>query len=91
MNDLLKDPKLAYGIITLCIGVIIVLFRREVKRIDTMLADSVRRSEFDQLRKDMDTRHHENIDRLERIEDVSTGTHRRIDEFLLQLPGMLKK
>jgi hypothetical protein len=55
--------------------------KREIKRIDLALADSVRKQEFEQLREDMNERHRENLDRLDRIDTATTGTHQRIDQL----------
>lgn len=90
MNEFFTDPKTAVAMLAFMVAVVSWFFRREVKRIDQALADSVRRPELEQLRKDQDGRHGENIDRLVRIEVATTGTHKRIDELYRDLPGMLR-
>lgn len=86
MNDFFNDPKSALlALLGACMGVISWFGKREIRRIDKALAESVRRHEFEQLRKDMDSRHGENIDRLDRIETATTGTHKRIDELYRDL------
>lgn len=90
MNDWL-DPKSALlALVTLFGGIVSWLFKREVRRIDRALAESVRRTEFEQLRKDMDRRHDENIDRLDRIDEATTGTHKRIDDLYCDLMDKFK-
>lgn len=92
MNEFFTDPKSALlALLGLLGGIVTWLFKREVRRIDKALAESVRRHEFEQLRRDMDTRHGENTDRLKSIEAVTTGTHKRIDELYRDLPGLVKK
>lgn len=90
MNDW-SDPKsLLLALVTLLGGIVSWLFKREVRRIDRALTESVRRTEFEQLRKDMDRRHDENIGRLDRIDTATTGTHKRIDDLYCDLMDKLK-
>lgn len=92
MNDFFSDPKsVLIAIVSILGGLVTFLFKRELRRIDKALAESVRRHEFTQLRGDMDRRHAENIERLDRIDDATTGTHKRIDELYRDLPGLVKK
>jgi len=86
MSDFFSDPKSALiALLGILGGIVTWLFKREVRRIDKALAESVRREEFNQWRGDMDRRHEENIDRLDRIEAATTGTHKRIDELYRDL------
>lgn len=91
MNEFFTDPKnITMAVLAIFGGIVSWFFKREVRRIDEALAESVRRPELEQLRKDMDSRHGENIDRLDRIETTTTGTHKRIDDLYRDLPGMLR-
>lgn len=102
MNDLFNDPKLhsglVAGIVSAGIWLVRWLVKREISRNDQRiaavekgLANGVKRTEFEQLRADGDQRHRENSERLERIEDATTGTHRRIDELFLKMPEWLQR
>lgn len=91
MDDLLQDPK-AHSIFWGAVLAVLGFFgRREVNRIDRAIADSVRKQELSQLRLDMDQRHRENVERLDRIEAATTGTHSRIDDLYRDLPGLIGK
>lgn len=91
MNDFFSDPKsAALGLLGTLVGVITWLGKREIRRIDKALDESVRRHEFEQLRKDMDSRHGENIARLDRIDTATTGTHKRIDDLYCDLMDKFK-
>lgn len=86
MNDLLTDPKSwVIGLITLLGAIVAWFFQRELARIDRAIAESVKRDEFNQLRRDMDARHTENVDKLDRIDLGITGTHQRIDALYRDL------
>lgn len=85
MNDLLNDPKLHSVGMVILMGIAGFFGRRELKRLDESIKDSVKRQEFDQLRKDMDTRHQENIGRLDQIGETAIQTHRRIDDLYRDL------
>lgn len=77
MNDIFGDPK---SIIVGLIGAVMTLLawigRRELERV---------KGDNQSLRDDMERRHKENIDRLDRIETGVTDTHRRIDDLYRDL------
>lgn len=90
MNDF-SDPKSAFIALLGIMGSIVSwLFRREVRRIDKALAESVRRHEFDALRQDLSREHKDNVERLNRIESATTGTHKRIDDLYSDILDRVK-
>jgi hypothetical protein len=107
MNDLLTDPKAwVLGLLGILGAIAVFLLKRELKRLDQMIADSVRREEFtrldnllaeavrrdefNSLRDDMDRRHGDNIERLDRIEKSTTGTNNRIDAIYEKIIEKIK-
>lgn len=102
MNDLLNDPKLHSALVTGIVGSGVALVRWLVKReiarndqriaaVEIGLANTVKRNEFDQLRRDLHVEHKENLDRFrdlgERVDASATGTHARIDKLFELLGG----
>ncbi len=53
-------------------------FQRELTRIDKAIAEMVRRDEFTKLRDDMDRRHTENVEKLDKIGDVLSEIRTRV-------------
>lgn len=70
MNDLLTDPRVWLGLITILGGVVAWFFQREIGRIDKAIDEMVRRDEFNLLREDMGRRHTENSVKLDDIVDA---------------------
>lgn len=86
MNDLLSDTR--FWLITLgatIVGLVKYLLGGHARRLEKLESDAVRRQEFSQLRADMDSRHHENTEKLDSITEGITGTHRRIDDIYRDL------
>lgn len=81
MNDLLTNPTLHSIIVGAIVSLGVWFVKREITRIDKQLANTVRRDELQQIRRDMDRRHEENLERLDRIDTATTGTHKRIDQL----------
>lgn len=91
MNDLLTDPKAWFlGLFAILGAIVAWFFQRELARIDKAIADSVKRDEFNQLRRDMDGRHQENKGTLGEIKEGIAGTHSRIDALYQKLPEMIQ-
>lgn len=73
MNELLSDTKAIllwlFGIIGTLLGTLGVIalsvLRGHIKRIDKLEAEVVRRAEFEQLRTDFQTKHVENVGKLD--------------------------
>lgn len=78
MNDLFNDPKLHSLVLVILMGTAGFFGRRELRRLDEAIKDSVKRHEFDQLRQDMQTRHQENIGRLDMIGDRMDALYRSL-------------
>jgi hypothetical protein len=90
VNELLSDTRfwlIALG--TGILGLVRYLFVKHTsetkERLDKLESDAVRRSEFDQLREDMNQRHEQNTKKLDDIMETATGTHRRIDDLYRDL------
>lgn len=88
MNDLLNEPKALIGyLLTALLGLVMYIWRRNdaetQRRIENLEKSAVTQA-------DVDKRHEENIDRLDRIETAVTGTHRRIDDLYKNLPEMIR-
>jgi hypothetical protein len=91
MNDLINDPKAVAATMVILMSIAGFFGRRELRRLDKAIENSVRRREFEQLREDMDERHQENLQRLDKIDTAVTGTHQRVDTFLMKLPELLTR
>jgi hypothetical protein len=77
MNDIFGDPKsIIVGLIGAVMALLAWIGRRELERV---------KGDNQSLRDDMERRHKENIDRLDRIETGVTDTHRRIDDLYRDL------
>lgn len=96
--DFVNDPKLHSALVAAIVSLGVYLVKREISRRDARLtsieeglADSVRRNEFDQLRRDLHVEHKENLDRFrdlgEKVDASATGTHARIDKLFELLGG----
>lgn len=90
MNELLSDTR--FWLVTLGTGIVALMRYLFVKhttetkeRLDKLEEAAVRRSEFEQLREDMNVRHEENRQKLDDIMETATGTHRRIDDLYRDL------
>lgn len=88
MNDLLNDPKALIGwLLTALMGLVMFTWRRndaeQNRRIEELEKKAVNKADIDQ-------RHRENIDRLDKLEDRFdmgiSGVHKRIDDIFDRLP-----
>jgi hypothetical protein len=81
MNDLLTDPKSALiAVLGILMAVLTWLGKGALERIKHLEQNAATQA-------DIDKRHEENLERLDRIETAVTGTHRRIDDLYRDLMG----
>lgn len=79
MYDILADPKaLAICLLGGFVTLIAWIGRRELKRLDELDENAVRREE-------METFHRDNVNRLDGIQATVESTHRRIDDIYRDL------
>lgn len=79
MNDLLTDWKnAAIALLGALVGVLSYLGRGALKRLEWLEQNAATKA-------DMNQRHQENLERLDRIETGVTDTHRRIDDLYRDL------
>lgn len=84
MNEILADPKsIILGLLTVLMSIITWIGKDHMKRLRALEADAVRRGDLEKLREDIKQdrleMHHENQDKLDRIDETVTSTHQRID------------
>jgi len=91
MNELLSDTRFWFTTMGAAIlGLIRVLWKRQERRLDALEADVTRKSEFVQLRVDMERRHEQSSEKLDKIEsliqrnhqDAVDGRHRVANQML---------
>lgn len=86
MNELLSDTKsIILGLFAVVMSLITFIGKNHLKRLRALEASAVRRQELTQLREDIkhdrQEMHQANQDKLNRIDETVTATHRRIDEL----------
>lgn len=84
MNEILADPKsIILGLLAVLMSIITWIGKDHMKRLRALEADAVRKADLEKLRKDIKqdrlSMHHENQNKLDRIDDTVTATHERID------------
>ncbi len=84
MNDLLNDPKVWFmGLLGGYVTLLSVIANGWVKRIERLESEAATKAE-------VNSKHIENVERLKRIEEGVTGTHRRIDDLYSDLLDKMK-
>jgi Ser/Thr protein kinase RdoA (MazF antagonist) len=85
MNDVFTDWKnAAITLLGALVAVLSFIGRGALKRLEWLEKNAATKADTNQ-------RHQENLERLDRIETATTGTHKRIDELYRDLPNLVKR
>jgi hypothetical protein len=88
MNDLLGDWKnIAIALLGALVSLGAWVFKRHLDEFKDLREKVATKSEVDVIRDEIQQRHDENVGRFDRVEDIVTGIHRRIDDLYRDLMG----